>query len=67
MKKRPAGLLLAGRFCFISAESSEHGKPNGGGYYLGYGVCQPEIVQSESGEQPAQRNKQEHGPYHSES
>jgi len=65
-KQRPAGLNLAGRCCSVSAESAEHSKSNGRGHYLGYGVCQPEIVQTESGEQPAQRNKQENGPYHGE-
>lgn len=65
--KRPAGLYLAGRCCFILAKSAEHGKSNGRGYYLGYGVCQPEVVQSESGKQPAERNKQEHGTYYGES
>ena len=52
---------------FSIAESAEHGKPNGGGYYLGYGVCQPEIVQSESGKQSAEGNEQENSPYYGES
>ncbi len=49
------------------AESAEHGKSHGRGYYLRYGVCQPEVVQPESGEQPAERDEQEHGTNHGES